>query len=68
MSKAAGAYSGDSGVLENKRRELVMIDEMQCGFMPGKGTTYALFIMRRMQEEFRGREKVVHVFCRRVYC
>ena len=30
---------------------------MQFGFMPGKGTTHALFILRRMQEEFRGREK-----------
>ena len=40
-----------------------MIDEMQFGFMPGKGTTHALFILSRMQEEFRGREKVVHVFC-----
>ena len=30
---------------------------MQFGFMPGKGTTDALFILRRMQEEFREREK-----------
>ena len=44
-------------VLENRIRGLVMIDEMQFGFMPGKGTTNALFIRRRMQEEFRGREK-----------
>ena len=44
-------------VLENRIRELVMVDEMQFGFMPGKGTTHALFILRRMQEEFRGREK-----------
>ena len=50
-------------VLENGIRELVMIDKMQFGFMVGKGTTHALFILRRMQEEFRGREKVVHVFC-----
>ena len=33
-----------------------MIDEMQFGFMPGKGTTHALFILRRMQEEFHGRK------------
>ena len=44
-------------VLENRIRELVMIDKMQFGFMPGKSTTHALFILRRMQEEFRGREK-----------
>ena len=40
-------------MLENRITELVMIDEMQFGFMPGKGTTHALFIPRRMQEEFR---------------
>ena len=34
---------------------------MQFGFMPGKGTTHALFILRRMQEEFRGREKKLHM-------
>ena len=47
-------------VLENKIRELVMIDEMQFGFMLGKSTTHALFILR-MQEEFRGREKKLYV-------
>ena len=31
---------------------------MQFGFMPGKGTTDALFILRRMQEEFRGEKKL----------
>ena len=29
--------------------------------MPGKGTTHALFILRRMQEELRGREKKLYV-------
>ena len=43
-------------VLEKRIRELVKADDMQFGFMPGKGTTDALFILR-MQEEFRGREK-----------
>ena len=49
-------------VLENRIRGLVTIDEMQLGFMPGKGTTHALFILRRMQEEFRGREKKLYMF------
>ena len=44
-------------VLENRIRGLVTIDDMQFGFMPGKGTTHALFILRRMQKEFCGREK-----------
>ena len=34
---------------------------MQFGFMPGKGTTDALFILRRMQEEFRGKEKKLYM-------
>ena len=55
-------------VLENRIRGLVAIDDiMQFGFMPGKGSTHALFILRRIREEFRGKEKKlcsVHVFCR----
>ena len=45
-------------IVENvpRLRELVKVDDMQFGFMPGRGTTDALFILRRMQEEFRGRE------------
>ena len=48
-------------VLENRLRELVMINKMQFGFIPGKGTTHALFILRRMQQEFRGREKKLYM-------
>ena len=44
-------------MLESRIRGLVTIDDMQFGFMPGKSTTHALFIFRRMGEEFRGREK-----------
>ena len=48
-------------VLEKRIRELVKVDDMQFGFMPEKGTTDALFILRRMQEEFRGREKKLYM-------
>ena len=34
-------------------RALVEVDDMQFDFMPGRGTTNALFIVRRMQEEYR---------------
>ena len=45
-------------------RKLVNIDSMPFGFMPGRGTTDALFVVRRMQEECRDKKKkVVHVFC-----
>ena len=47
--------------LENRIRGLVTIDDMQFGFMPGKDTTHALFILRRMQEEFRAREKKLYM-------
>ena len=48
-------------VLENRIRGLVtMIDDIQFGFMPGKGATHALFILRRMQEEFREREQKLY--------
>ena len=30
---------------------MVKVDEMQFGFMPGKGTIDAVFILRRLQEE-----------------
>ena len=52
-------------VLEKRIRELVKVDDMQFGFMPGKGTTDALFIY--FEKDARGvlwkREKAVHVFC-----
>ena len=35
-------------VLETRIRKLVNIDSMQFGFMPGRGTTDALFVVRRM--------------------
>ena len=44
-------------VLENRIRGLVAIDDMQFDFMTGKGTTHALFILRRIREEFHGKEK-----------
>ena len=44
-------------VLENRIRGLVMIDDMQFGFMPGKDTTHSLFVLRRIREEFRGKKK-----------
>ena len=39
-------------VLERRIRTLINLNEMQFGFMPGKGTVDAIFIVRRMQEEY----------------
>ena len=44
-------------VLENRIRGLVMIDDTQFDFTPAKDTTHALFILRRMRKEFRGKKK-----------
>ena len=38
-------------VLERRLRRIVKVDEMQFGFIPGKGTIDAVFILRRLQEE-----------------
>ena len=38
-------------VLEMRLRRMMKVDEMQFGFMPGKGTIDAMLILRRLQEE-----------------
>ena len=39
-------------VLEKRLRTIVTIDDMQFGFMPGKGAIDAVFILRRIQVEY----------------
>ena len=48
-------------VLEKRIRALVEVDDMQFGFMPRKRTTDALFIVKRMQDEYRGKDKKLYV-------
>ena len=48
-------------VLERRIRTLVNLDEIQFGFMPGKGTTDALFVLRKMQEEYRDKGKKLYM-------
>ena len=40
-------------IFECRIRQHVEIDDMQFGFMKGKGTTDAIFIVRQMQKKFR---------------
>ena len=44
-------------VLEKRIRCQVSIDNMRFGFMPGKGTTDAIFIMQQVQEKHQAEKK-----------
>ena len=46
-------------VLERRLRSKVNISETQFGFMPGKGTTDAIFIVHQLQEKYLEKE----LFC-----
>ena len=47
-------------VLENRIRFQMSIDNMQFGFMPGKGTTDAIFIMRQVQKKHKAKKKKLY--------
>ena len=40
-------------IVDGMIREMIAIDEMQFAFVPGRGTTDAIFIIRQLQEKFR---------------
>ena len=42
-------------VLEKQIRALVMVENIKFGFMPGSRMTHAFFIVRRMQEVYKGK-------------
>ena len=48
-------------VLEKRLWHMVRVDEMQFGFMPGKGTIDAEFILRSLQEEYLDKEKKLYM-------
>ena len=48
-------------VLERRIRELENIDSMQFGFMLGRGKTEAMFVVQRMQEEYRYKKKKLYM-------
>ena len=48
-------------VLERKMRLMVKVDEMQFGFMPGKGTMDAVFILKGLQEKYLDKEKKLYM-------
>ena len=43
--------------MKTKIRQQIDTDDMLFGFMKGKGTTDAIFIVRQMQQKFRAKGK-----------
>jgi len=47
-------------VFEGRIREKLNFDVMQFGFMPGKGTTDAIFTVRQMQDKYGCKRKKLY--------
>jgi len=47
-------------IFEHKFRQQIEVDDMQFGFMKGKGITDAIFTVRQMQENFRVKGKKLY--------
>ena len=51
------AFKLQKKVLDGSMREVVDIDKMQYGFMLGRGTVYAVFVQRGLNEKFRAKNR-----------
>jgi len=47
-------------IFEHRIRQQIQVDDMEFGFMKGKGTTDAIFTVRQMQENFRVKRKKLY--------
>jgi len=47
-------------IFEHRIRLQIDIDDMQFGFLKGKGTIDTIFLVRQMQEKFRPKEKKLY--------
>ena len=48
-------------ILDKFIRDAVCINDMQFGFMPGKGTMDAIFIIRQVQEKYLAKKKKLYI-------
>ena len=48
-------------IIERRLREESTIGDEQFGFMPGRGTTDAIFVLRKLMEKHRGNPKGLHM-------
>ena len=48
-------------VVDGLIRSIVNVDNMQFGFMPGRGTTDAIFIVRQLQERHLAKDKTLYL-------
>ena len=51
-------------IVDRLIRHLVSIDDSQFGFVPGRGTTDAIFVVRHLQEKYLAVSKRLHGFCK----
>ena len=51
-------------IMDSLIRQLVSIDHSQFGFVPGRRTTDAIFVVRQLQEKYLAANKRQHGFCR----
>ena len=47
-------------IIEARLRDVVEISKQQYGFMPGKGTTNAMFALRMLMEKYREGQRELH--------
>ena len=53
-------YESGGRIFEHRIRQQIEVNDMQFGFMKGKGSTDAIFTVRRMQQNFRVKGKKLY--------
>ena len=48
-------------VIEHRLRMLTRVSEKQFGFMPGRSTMEAIYLLRRLVEKYRSTKKDLHM-------